>query len=139
MQSLGRQSLQRAGSRSCGAGPLRGAARNAAPSLLASGRVGLGGASGPSCSASACALARSGSSSGTCSTSGGPPQWPHRAGVVGAAPLAGGAPRRRGAALLRRAMFDGLSASLGKAFKGLSADGKLTSENMKVGTPRGCA
>lgn len=29
------------------------------------------------------------------------------------------------------AMFDGLSASLSKAFKGLQADGKLTPENMK--------
>ena len=29
-------------------------------------------------------------------------------------------------------MFDGLSASLSKAFKNLSADGKLTAENMKV-------
>jgi signal recognition particle subunit SRP54 len=40
--------------------------------------------------------------------------------------------RARGAALVARAMFDGLTASLSKAFKGLSADGKLTAENMKA-------
>ncbi|KAI8463785.1 MAG: chloroplast SRP54 subunit of signal recognition particle [Monoraphidium minutum] len=37
----------------------------------------------------------------------------------------------RGSRLVASAMFDGLSASLSKAFKGLQADGRLTAENMK--------
>ena len=37
----------------------------------------------------------------------------------------------RGARLVASAMFDGLSASLSKAFKGLTADGRLTPENIK--------
>jgi hypothetical protein len=38
---------------------------------------------------------------------------------------------RRGSSLVAGAMFDGLSASLTKAFKGLNADGRLTAENIK--------
>ncbi|GBF95758.1 signal recognition particle [Raphidocelis subcapitata] len=40
-------------------------------------------------------------------------------------------PPRRGGSLVAPAMFDGLTASLSKAFKGLSADGRLSAENMK--------